>query len=152
MKKFKASGEALMARKSTFNALSHTHLGIAIVLLLAMPSEMLQSSAKSSAKASPPISVFGAFTCDLPAPSSFNAERTGSSTASLDWSSVSAAISYHLLVYDLSNQTLISSTVEYGTSKSLTGLNSGVIYRCVIASMCSGASTSSFIIAEDILD
>lgn len=94
----------------------------------------------------------GLRTCALPAPASFDSERTGATTAYLTWSPVSGAVSYRLTVYDTETWTLISNTIEFGTSKDLTGLSSGATYRCVLASMCEGGASSEFIIWDDVLD
>lgn len=90
--------------------------------------------------------------CNLPAPAYLNTERTSSSTATLDWETVTGATSYRLIVYNLATLELHSNTVEYGTNKSLNGLESGNEYRCTVAAICSGGTASDFVIAEDILD
>ncbi|MEQ1744362.1 MAG: hypothetical protein ABMA02_02970 [Saprospiraceae bacterium] len=90
--------------------------------------------------------------CQLPAPSWFDAERTGGgTTASLSWASVQGAESYSLKVYDLSTLALVSTSVVQGTSTSVTGLDVNKSYRCVLASMCSAGSVSEFVIVIDIL-
>jgi len=91
-------------------------------------------------------------TCALPAPSSLSAIRTGSTTASVEWSAVSGAVSYSLKVYDLNTLVLVSSTVEQGSSTTVSGLEPGKNYRAVLAAMCSGGSISEFVIVEDIVD
>ena len=90
--------------------------------------------------------------CQLPAPGYCNGERTGTSTAYLEWASVQSAVSYSLTVYDLSNSEIVQNSVISGTSTDLSGLQAGKSYRCVVAAICSGGSTSSFIIVEDIMD
>lgn len=94
----------------------------------------------------------GILTCALPAPGTFSGQKTGNSTAFLEWSTVSDAMAYRLMVYNEDTHTLISNTVEYGTSKNLSSLVSGTTYRCVLASICQEGATSDFIIVIDILD
>jgi hypothetical protein len=102
---------------------------------------------KDSAKAD----AWGSLSCSLPAPSSFDGERTSGATAFLSWSAVGDAAAYRLQVYDESS-VLIYNSFEYGTSKSLSGLEPGTSYRCVLASACSIGATSDFIIIADILE
>lgn len=90
--------------------------------------------------------------CALPAPSTFDGDRTSGTTASLSWSTVPNAAAYRLIVRNLSTGEVVSDTIEYGTSKSLSGLQTGTSYRCVLASICQGGSTSDFVIIVDILD
>lgn len=94
----------------------------------------------------------GILTCALPAPGTFSGQKTGNSTAFLEWSTVSGAVAYRLMVYNEDTHTLVSNTVEYGTSKNLSSLVSGTTYHCVLASICSEGTTSDFIIVIDILD
>ncbi len=94
----------------------------------------------------------GILTCALPAPGTFSGQKTGNSTAFLEWSTVSGAVAYRLMVYNEDTHTLVSNTVEYGTSKNLSSLVSGTTYRCVLASICQEGATSDFIIVIDILD
>lgn len=96
--------------------------------------------------------VFPHLTCTLPAPATLSADRTGSTTAYLEWSSVSGAESYSLKVYDLSTLVLVSSTVVGGTSTTVGGLDAEKSYRVVLASMCSAGSISEFVIVEEIAD
>jgi len=89
--------------------------------------------------------------CQLAAPSYCTGERMGASTAHLEWASVPSAVSYSLMVYDLSTFELVQSAVVSATSIDLSGLQADKSYRCVIAAICSGGGTSSFIIVEDIM-
>lgn len=108
---------------------------------------------------SPPVSpapdraaVSAGYSCSLPAPAFFDADRLDAGAALLTWSPVSGAASYRLTVYHLVTQEVVSNTVEYGASKSLGGLEAGQSYRAVLASICYGGTTSDFVISEDIID
>ena len=90
----------------------------------------------------------GSLSCALPAPSTFDGERTSGTTASLSWSTVPSAAGYRLIVRNLATGEVVSDTIEYGTSKSLSGLDPGTSYRCLLASACSPSETSDFIIAD----
>jgi hypothetical protein len=90
-------------------------------------------------------------TCILPASASFEGRRTSSTTASLDWSAVSGAAAYKLKVYVLGTSTLFSETTEGGLSKTLSGLQAGVSYRCELAAICSDQTVSGFIIVVDVI-
>ena len=89
--------------------------------------------------------------CALPAPSTFDGERTSGTTATVFWSTIPNAAGYRLIVRNLSTSEVVSDTIEYGTSKSLSGLQSGTSYSCVLASVCPDGFTSSFIIIIDAL-
>lgn len=91
--------------------------------------------------------------CMLPAPSTFTGTRTSGTTADLSWSSVAGASAYRLYVWEVSGSTtiLISNTVETGTSKTLTNLESGKDYRCGLSSICSDGVTSDYVIIIDII-
>lgn len=141
--------------KILFGPLATANICLALFILLsaAMPGApvvRLAADVCPAAKVSAPMP--DNFSCSLPAPSSFDGARTSSTTAFLEWSTVSGAASYRLIVYDLDTHELVSNTVEYGTSKNVTGLSLGASYRCVLASMCSGGETSEFVIVVDILD
>lgn len=110
----------------------------------AYPSNHTLSSHNASSKAD--------VSCSLPAPSSFVGVRTSGATAFLSWSAVGDATAYRLKVYDMGDSELIYNSLEYGTSKSLNGLESGASYRCVLASTCSMSAPSDFIIIADILE
>lgn len=88
--------------------------------------------------------------CNLTAPSTFTAVWRNSTTASLNWSSVSGATAYHLEVYDTNG--LVSSTTEYGTSKNVGGLNNAESYTCRLSSICGDNTTSEFIITADVVN
>ena len=90
--------------------------------------------------------------CALSAPSTFTGTRTSSTTASLQWSAVSSAIAYKLTVYELDPSTLFSNTVEYGTSTTLSSLQSWKSYRFYLSSICSAYTVSEFIIIIDITE
>jgi hypothetical protein len=89
--------------------------------------------------------------CQLPAPAEFTATSTGSTSIALNWSAVSGAEAYRLTVYDLSSMAIVISRVEHGTGASIYGLPSGVAYRCVLSSVCTSGTTSSFIITSDVM-
>jgi hypothetical protein len=91
-------------------------------------------------------------TCQLPAPATLSAERTGTSTAYVEWSAVQDAESYNLVVYNLSTAEVVYYSTGSSTNATVSGLQNGITYRCTVAAICSGGSTSSFIIWEDILD
>ncbi len=91
-------------------------------------------------------------TCVLPASSSLTTDRTGSTTASLEWLAVTGAVSYSLKVYELNTNVLVSNTVEQSTSTTVSGLDPGKNYRAVLAAMCSGGNISEFVIVEGIVD
>ncbi|HNL38024.1 MAG TPA: hypothetical protein PKL15_08670 [Saprospiraceae bacterium] len=100
-----------------------------------------------------PAPVLPEQSCNLAAPSTFTTDRTSSNTADLTWSSVSGAIAYRLLVYEIGTpNTLVGDTIEYGTSKTLNYLQSGKSYRCYLSSVCPDNSVSSFIIIVDIIE
>ena len=99
-----------------------------------------------------PVPAATAFTCSLPAPGTFEGEKTGSATAYLSWSTVTDATAYRLRVYDVNSQSLVSNTIEYGNSAYLSNLSSNGHYRCELASICLGGTTSDFIIVADILE
>lgn len=86
-------------------------------------------------------------TCDLPAPANYEGVRLSPSAALLTWSAVNGAAAYRLIIYDNSNQTLISDTVEFGTAKGLTGLSSGIEYKCLLIPMCYDAVSNGVILA-----
>lgn len=118
-----------------------TPLLVLILLAAAKPSELQPAAASAPA-----------LTCTLPAPSSLSAVRTGSTTASVEWSAVTGAVSYSLKVYDQNTNALVSSTVVSGTGATVSGLESGRTYRVEMASMCSAGSISEFVIVDDVAD
>lgn len=87
-------------------------------------------------------------TCNLPAPSYLNSQVTSTSTADLNWSSVSGAYAYFLVVTD-NGSPFLQATV-FGTTRTLAGLTTGHTYHCTVASMCNGSEVSDYIIAYDI--
>lgn len=87
--------------------------------------------------------------CNLPAPTFFTGTMTSSTTASLSWESVSGAYGYTLIVTD--NGIPILQTEITGTSTTLSGLVTGHIYNCIIATKCDPTQTSGYIICNDIL-
>lgn len=122
---------------------------LSIILLSATPP---RTPVQAYAGTSHPAGISGTvFTCQLPAPTTFYAEPTDFGSAFLEWSPISGAVSYRLIVYKLGSNELVSNTVQYGTQTQIEGLQEGVTYRCTLASICSGGSTSDFIIYEDVL-
>lgn len=120
---------------------------LALTLLIALSAaNRIETSAPRTAPTIPSL------TCTLPAPSSLSAFRTGGTTASVEWSAVTGAVSYSLKVYESNTNTLVSSTVEQGTTTTVSGLEAGKNYRAVLAAICSGGSISEFVIVEDIVD
>lgn len=88
--------------------------------------------------------------CQLPAPAEFMAQSDGNSSITLSWSPSLGASAYQLLVYNEYTREIVCNRTELGTSAVLYNLQSGVSYRCVVASRCSNNSTSSFIITIDV--
>lgn len=99
-----------------------------------------------------PANEAGSLNCTLPAPDSFNGERTSGTTAALSWSTVPNAVAYRLIVKDLDTDEVIVNSLEYGTSRSLSGLDPGTSYRCILASVCLGGTTSDYIVITDVLE
>lgn len=91
-------------------------------------------------------------TCSLPAPGTFYANRVSTNSVDLSWSPVSGAIAYKITVYELDGGTPVYLTESEagGTSRTQSGVPSGVGYRFTVAAICSGNSTSDFIITNDI--
>lgn len=116
-------------------------LGLLLSLVAAAPRAAIEPSNHNS-----PTVV-----CELPAPGGFTAERTSGATATLAWNAVSGAASYRLTIVDNASQAVVFNTVEYGTSKSLTGLTPGATYRCILAANCPDGGTSGFVVIIDIL-
>lgn len=127
------------------------HLSFIFALYLYSMPALASFASNPENELSASSTAFIRLTCQLPAPSSFNGEPTDFGSVFLEWSPVSGAVSYRLIVYKLDSNELVSNTVQYGTQTQLGGLQEGVTYRCTLASMCSGGSTSDFIIYEDIL-
>ena len=123
-----------------------------ILLPAAAPGPIVRADASPAVRSGISTPVPDDLTCTLPAPNSFDGERTSATTAFLEWSPVSGAAAYRLWVYDKNTLELVGETTEYGSSKNLTGLEPNVSYRCVLASMCSGGAASDFIIIVDVLD
>ncbi len=123
------------------------------ILFILLALAWLRFPSNTNQAASSPLSILPDESCSLAAPSTFTADRTSGTTADLAWSSVSGAVAYHLLVYEIgSPNTLVGDTIEYGTSKTLTYLQSGKRYRCYLSSICSDNSVSEFIIIVDIIE
>ena len=118
--------------------------------LLGMPS-LASFSTNPNNQLGVSLPTYNRSTCQLPAPASFDADQIDSGTVLLTWATVSGAASYRLIVYNQDSHELVSNTVQYGAQTQLGGLQEGVNYRCILASMCSLGSTSEFIIYEDIL-
>lgn len=88
--------------------------------------------------------------CSLPAPSHLSLVGSGTSCSS-SWSTVSGAANYQLDVLDLTTSQSVYRGVEASTSKSVGGLTSGHTYRFTVAAMCSDASTSDYIISDELI-
>ena len=89
--------------------------------------------------------------CNLPAPSTFQASRISGNAIALNWSPVSGASAYKLSVYEVTNDgyRFISQSEESGLGKVQGGLQGGKTYHFTLAAMCGANAASDFIITSD---
>lgn len=92
------------------------------------------------------------FDCQLPAPSSLQANRTSDTQVYLSWNAVQNANSYLITVLDDTGTNIIQTVSVSGTTTNLGGLLTGQRYVFTVAAKCSSTDVSSFIIWYDILD
>ncbi|MCK7589584.1 GEVED domain-containing protein [Subsaxibacter sp. CAU 1640] len=88
------------------------------------------------------FTIGGAVSCTATVPTGLSASNIGSSTATLNWNSVTGA------TYDLQYRIVGTSTwttvAVTGTSTNLTGLTASTQYEAQVRSKCSGGSNSAY--------
>ena len=93
--------------------------------------------------------------CTLPAPSSLSASALSATTATLVWSGVTNAYAYHVRVYALPEGNLVSDFLDFDLNATLSGLSSGVAYRCYVSAVCTdtpGNEVENSIVIDIILN
>ena len=81
--------------------------------------------------------------CNLPAPTNLELSNITTTTMDADWDAVPGAVGYLVEAYEDSNNALLFSATETGTSKTITGLPPGTLIRVEVSAICPGGGVSA---------